>query len=107
MREWVRCSEILKRILWGEGGREGGASQFCVTFSSKKHMSGLDDQIHCGSGTVIAGASIAKKPKWSVLKEINVDFSLSGIPRDFAGATDIICNLPNERQPGFKPMPIS
>ena len=26
-------------------------------------MSGLDDQIHCGSGTVIAGASIAKKPK--------------------------------------------
>ena len=52
-----------KKDFLGGGGREGGASQVCVTFSSYKHMSGLDDQIHCGSGSVIAGASIAKKRK--------------------------------------------
>ena len=52
-----------KKGFVGGGGEGRRGFTILRYFSSYKHMSGLDDQIHCGSGTVIAGASIAKKPE--------------------------------------------
>ena len=50
--------EHLKTMVYAEFG---GQTE-CIMGNWKiENMSGLDNQIHCGSGSVITGASIAKK----------------------------------------------